>query len=130
MQPPLPSNEKFGWLFTAAFGCGAAYAFWKGATGWAAALATLAAVFFVVTIASPRRLTTLNRLWFKFGMQIGRIMSPIALGAIFFLLITPVSVATRLFGRDVLRLKKLAVNSYWVERNPTGPAPDSFKNQY
>jgi hypothetical protein len=72
----------------------------------------------------------LNKLWFGLGILLGKIISPIVLGIMFFILITPVALATRAFGRDELKLKKRNLNTYWVSRNPAGPAKDSFKNQY
>jgi hypothetical protein len=57
-------------------------------------------------------------------------VSPVVLGVVFFLLITPVAVCSRLAGRDALRLRKRSVQSHWVERVPKGPAADSFKNQF
>ena len=52
------------------------------------------------------------------------------LGILFFIVISPVAIVTRLFGRDVLLLRKRDVNSYWIERNPPGPQPESFKEQF
>jgi hypothetical protein len=75
-------------------------------------------------------LTPLNWLWYELGMLLGKIVNPIVLGFIFFVLITPVSIVTRLFGRDELRIKKRHVESYWIDRSPPGPPLDSFKNQY
>jgi len=64
------------------------------------------------------------------GHLLGRIVSPIVLGLIFFVLITPVALFGRVAGRDPLRLKPRAISSYWVKREPAGPTPDSFKNQF
>lgn len=60
----------------------------------------------------------------------GKIVSPIVLGLIFFTLLTPCAMIGRLFGRDELRLKLPNTESYWVERTPPGPDPDSFKNLF
>ncbi len=129
-QPPLPSNKKFGWLFTCVFAVAAADAYVKHSNIWLAVLLLLAAATAVVTVAAPRLLLPLNRLWFRFGIVLGKIVSPIVLGAVFFLLITPVSILTRVFGRDALSLKKREAVSYWIDREPAGPAPESFKNQF
>jgi hypothetical protein len=64
------------------------------------------------------------------GLLLGKIISPIVLGLIFFVLITPVSLVTRLFGRDELKMKKRSVESYWVDRSPPEPPSNTFKNQY
>jgi hypothetical protein len=127
----LPSNRKFGGLFTAIFAIAAAYFYFFAASGRVAlVLAALAALFAVATIAAPSLLAPLNRLWFQLGLLLGKIVSPLVLGSIFFLLITPVSLISRLFGRDELKMKKRTVSSYWVEREPPGPAPESFRNQF
>jgi len=60
----------------------------------------------------------------------GRVVSPLVLGILFFILITPVALFMRLIGRDALRIKKQQVNTYWIERNPPGPNPESFKDQF
>jgi hypothetical protein len=66
----------------------------------------------------------------QLGALMGRVVSPLVLGTIFFLLITPISMLARLFGRDELRLKKIDTSSYWIARAPPGPDGDSFKNQF
>lgn len=129
-QPPLPSNQKFGWLFALVCAVGAAYAYAKGYPLRVAVLAVFAAAFAGVTVLAPGLLAPLNRIWYRFGLLLGKIVSPVVLGAIFFLVITPVSLATRLFGRDPLRLKPRQAASYWIDRTPPGPAAESFKNQF
>lgn len=89
-----------------------------------------AALFLVAALVRPSLLAPLNKAWFELGLLLGKIVSPIVLGAIFFLLITPVAICSRFFGRDQLRLKKQKVNSYWVQREPIGPDAESFKNQF
>jgi hypothetical protein len=129
-KPTLPSNQKFGWFFAAVFALGGAYCIWKNYPQRAIALFVLAAVFAALTLIAPKALAPLNRLWFGLGLLLGRIVSPIVLGLIFFVMITPVALVTRIFGRDELRLKKRQVTSYWINREPNGPAPESFKNQF
>ena len=126
----LPTNRKFGWFFAAIFALFAAYAHWKS-WGEAATIALiLSTIFTVVSLVSPQLLSPLNRLWYGLGLLLGKIVSPIVLGMMFFLLITPISLITRLFGRDELKIKKRSVDSYWVDRSPPGPPSDSFRNQY
>jgi len=81
--------------------------------------------FFIPVILRP-----FNWVWYWLGQIMGKIVNPIVLGIIFFLLLTPVGVMGRLFGRDTLKLKRRQVDSYWIERDPIGPAPETFKNQY
>ncbi len=132
-QPPaeLPSNRKFGWLFTAIFsGLSAWLIFLSAHHIWALVFIALALVFALLTAVSPKLLTPLNFAWHKLGLLLGQIISPIVLGLIFFALITPVSLVTRLFGRDELKIKKRAAETYWIDRSPPGPSSESFKNQY
>jgi len=129
-QYQLPSNKKFGLFFTAIFLALALYSQWKANTSWVIGSLVLAVVFATVTALAPKLLTLPNKLWFSIGELLGKITSPIVLGIMYFLLITPIAIVTRKLGRDVLLIKRRDVNSYWVERSPVGPSPDSFKNQF
>ena len=130
-DPKLPSERSFGFLFVGVF---ALLAFYGAYKGWSSLLVSLLAVVSValllVTQMRPAFLAPLNKAWFKLGMLLGMIISPIVVGLLFFVLITPVAVVTRLFGRDALRLKAKTEGSYWIDRVPPGPASDSFKNQF
>ena len=132
-EQTLPSERSFGLLFGAVFVLLAAYGwFFKS---WSSvvelSLLGVALAFVLLGFVAPKILRPLNWLWFQLGQLLGKIVSPIVLGAIFFLLLTPVSLVTRLFGRDELRLKrKASQTSYWLDRAPPGPAPESFKNQF
>lgn len=130
---PLPSNTSFGGLFVVVFALLAGWAGWKGATPWAVGLAVAAVLFLLTTLVAPRLLTPLNRAWMALGHLLGRIISPIVLGVMFFGLITPVALVQRLSGRDALRLRAFRdpkVSSHWVRRDPAGPAPESFRRPY
>src|SRR4029077_4175934 len=95
---------------------------------WALAVAV---AFAACAWLAPQLLAPLNRLWFRFGELLHRIVSPVALGVIYFGAITPYAMVMRLFGRDELLLRKgPAGPSYWVRREPPGPPPDSFRNQF
>ena len=126
----LPTNLKFGWFFAAFFSALTAYAYWRGWSTATLVSLIIAILFAVATFLSPKLLTPLNKLWYGLGIFLGKIMSPIVLGLIFFLLITPVSLVTRMFGRDELKMKKRNVESYWTNRSLSGPQSDSFKHQY
>jgi hypothetical protein len=126
-----PSNRKFGFTFAVIFTAVSiygAFARWNPIVSglWALAGTT----FFLLAALAPQLLTSLNRAWFAFGELLGRIVSPLVLGALFFVLITPISIITRLFGRDELRLKRRAVASYWVLRQTPVLDPNSFKQQF
>ena len=108
-QPQLPSNKNFGWFFTLVFAIAASYGYFKLSGVWFPIMLTLSVLTATVTLTVPQFLTPLNRLWFELGVLLGKIVSPIVLGVIFFLLITPVSLLIRAFGRDALFLKKRKV---------------------
>ena len=97
---------------------------------WAALLGVLAVISILLAILAPAALHTLNRVWFKLGLLLGKIVSPVVLGVIFFLVIAPLGVAMRLFGRDELKLKARNDATYWKTRLPPGPRADSFANQF
>lgn len=127
----LPSNRNFGFLFAGVFALLSAYAAYQGTEpyrvyGWLIA----GMVVGLVAVIAPTALTPFNNAWMKLGELMGKVVSPLVLGVIFFVLITPIALLTRLFGRDELRLKKTNVSSYWIDRVPPGPAGDSFKNQF
>jgi hypothetical protein len=126
----LPSDKKFGLLFAAIFLVGAGYLFYRNHQLLAVLAGFVSCGLVVLAISWPYVLRPFNLLWFRFGNLLGLVVSPIVLGAIFFLLLTPVAVFLRLTGRDILGLKKTTQDTYWVNRNPTGPAPDSFKDQF
>lgn len=130
MKSTLPSNRSFGWTFTGLFVIAGIYGLWHGRGGlpWLLALAVLTAV---VTLTRERWLTPLNRGWMAFGELLGRIVSPIVLGVIFFAVFTPVGVVMRFFGRDAMyRRFDAAAKTYWVKRDPPGPADGSYRNMY
>jgi len=126
----LPSNRKFGLFFTAVFAVVFAYFYWSGQVEIGAAFALLAVVFAVVSVVRAELLLPLNKLWMRFGLLLGMIVSPIVLGAMFFLIFTPVAIGMRLFGRDELRLKMRNSQTHWKVRDPSGPSSESFKQQF
>ena len=84
-------------------------------------------IFLILGLINSRILTSLNKLWFKFGILLGKIVSPIIMGIIFFLVVTPIGFIMRILGKDVLNLKFNANKSYWIEK--TGPK-SKMKNQF
>jgi hypothetical protein len=128
--PTLPSEKKFGLFMSTVFFGLAIYAYFQGFTAGAVVSALIAGLLCAFALIAPDRLSRLNQLWFQFGLLLGKVVSPVVLGVMFFLLITPVAIVTRLLGRDALRLKRRSDNSHWVNRTPPGPSSDSFKNQF
>jgi len=127
----LPSNRSFGLLFAIVFLLVAGYSWFEQLTrAWVYFWLALSGLFLFLTFMAPGILLPLNKAWYRLGLLMGKVVSPIVLGILFFIVITPVAIVTRLFGRDVLLLRKRDVNSYWIERNPPGPQPESFKEQF
>ena len=119
----MPSDRKFGWTFAGLFLLfGALFHPWMIAVG--AALA-------VVTLTRAHWLAPIKHAWMRFGELLNRIVSPVVMAVIFFVVFTPVAVVRRLAGRDSLaRRFEPAAPTYWKRREPPGPAADSFKNLF
>lgn len=126
----MPTNRKFGMFFSVLFIGLGAYLAWVGRREVAYFLFIIGVSFGLVSTVASHWLLPLNRAWFRLGLLLGRIVNPIVLALIFFLLITPCALVIRLIKRDVLRLRMQKHDSYWVERSPSELAPESFKNQY
>jgi hypothetical protein len=91
----------------------------------------VAAPFCLATLVAPKLLAPVNRLWFRFGLILHRIVSPLMMAVIFYGVITPVGLVLRLTGKDPLRLRRDSSSaSYWIPREPRGPAPDGFPRMY
>ena len=127
----LPSNRRFGLTFCAVFLASGAYAAMKGhGAAVYVLLLAISVAFGGVALTVPRVLAPLNVLWFHFGVLLGRIVSPVILGIIYFGLLAPIASIARLLGRDELHLKRHSVPSYWINRNPPGPTGQSFTQQF
>ena len=126
----LPSNKKFGIFFTTVFVIVTVYLLQDGLSAIACFFAGLAAIFSGLAFIKPEALLPMNRLWMHFGMVLGRIVSPVILGLIFFIIFTPAGLLMRLSGRDELRLKVKSASSYWKERQSGEPSGESFKLQF
>ena len=112
----ISSNRSFGLLFFIVF---LAISLWplksqEDLRLWAFILAL---IFFVLGILNSKFLTPLNKLWMKFGIFLGSIISPVVMGVVFFIVVTPVGLITRFLGKDLLRIKKSKfVSTYWISR--------------
>ena len=84
-------------------------------------------IFLILGLLNSKILNPLNKLWFKFGMILGRIISPIIMSIIFFLIVTPISLIMKLLKKDLLNLKFNKTNTYWIEKS--GPK-SKMKNQF
>lgn len=124
------SERAFGLVFAVVFGAVALLPLFKGEPIrlWAG---IVAAVFLVAALAAPALLRPLNLLWFRFGMLLHKVVSPLIMGLLFFVTIMPIGLLMRAMGKDFLRLKfDPQASSYWIERHPPGPAPESMRNQF
>ena len=112
----ISSNRSFGLLFFIVF---LAISLWplksqEDVRLWAFILAL---IFFVLGILNSKFLTPLNKLWMKFGIFLGSIISPVVMGVVFFMVVTPVGLIMRFLGKDLLRIKKSKfVSTYWISR--------------
>ena len=125
----LPSNRKFGFFFTFVFALVAAYFFYSTKETWAYTFIASASIFLLMTLVKSDALLPLNKLWMRFGLLLGMIVSPIVLGVIFFGLFTPIAILMRLSGRDELRLKYAQKASHWISRGEPIKS-ESFKHQF
>jgi hypothetical protein len=126
----LPSERRFGALFAAVSSGIALFSLYKGSTTLASIQGLLGMGFAALAVLSPGVLAPLNRAWFQLGALMGRVVSPVVLGVLFFGLIAPIGCIGRWMGRDELRLRKHDRPSHWVDREPAGPTPDAYKNQF
>ena len=125
--PKLPSNRNFGTVFFLVFLIISLYplTFNEALAKWALVISI---IFLALGLINSKILTPLNRLWFKFGIFLGRIISPIIMALIFFLVVTPIGLIMRLLRKDLLNLKyNKKTKSYWIEKN--GPK-SKMKNQF
>ena len=122
----ISSNRSFGIVFFIVFLLIALFPLtYSGELSFWSAIISF--IFLVLGLLNSKILTPLNKLWFRFGVFLGKIISPIIMGIIFFLVVTPIGLIMRLLGKDVLNLKYNRSQSYWIEKN--GPK-SKMKNQF
>jgi len=124
------SDRSFGLVFAGVFLIVACWPlFYRELPRWWAL--GVSVVFAVIAVWKPALLAGLNRLWIKLGLLLGKVVSPVALGILFYCVVAPIGVLVRLTGKDPLRLKlDSGATSYWIPRKPPGPPPDSMINQF
>ncbi len=124
------SDRSFGLVFTAVF---AIIGLWPllgdgGVRIWSLAIC---AVFLATALLRPTLLKPLNRLWTEFGLLLHHVVNPIIMGLLFYLVVTPTGLVMRALGKDLLRLRfDRQAKSYWIERQPPGPAPEGMRDQF
>ena len=122
----ISSNRSFGIVFFIVFLLIALYplTYSQDIRIWSVIISL---IFFFLGLFNSKILTPLNKLWFKFGIFLGKIISPIIMGIIFFLVVTPIGLLMRLLGKDLINLKYNNNKSYWIEKK--GPK-SKMKNQF
>ena len=84
-------------------------------------------VFLILGLLNSKILFPLNKIWFKFGILLGKVISPLIMGLIFFVVVTPIGLLMRLFNKDLLNLKFNKSKSYWIEKSEP---KSKMKNQF
>ena len=122
----ISSNRSFGIVFFIVFLLIALYPLLKDndLRIWSLVISF---VFLVLGLINSKILTPLNRLWFKFGLLLGKFISPLIMGIIFFIVVTPIGIIMRLLKKDLLNLKYNKKETYWIDKS--GPK-SKMKNQF
>lgn len=124
------SDRGFGFVFAGFFEILAAMRWWKdhGGAGWFAAAGI---TMLLIALVRPTLLAPFNRVWTKLALLLSKIMNPVIMGILFFLVVAPIALLMRLFKKRPLALEfDPAAKSYWIERTPPAPLPGSMKNQF
>jgi predicted membrane metal-binding protein len=124
------SNRAFGLVFAAVLGIVGVWPFLRYGQPLRLWALCAALVFLGLAIFAQERLEPLSRLWFKLGLVLHSVVSPLIMGLLFFGAVTPMGFVMRVFGKDLLRLRRGSQRSYWIIREPKGPAAGSMKNQF
>ena len=111
----ISSNKSFGLVFSVVFLIISLFPLFKDGNIkiWAIVIAI---TFFILGLLNSKILSPLNKIWFKFGILLGNFVSPVIMGIVFFVVVTPTSLMMRMFGKNLLGLKKINKKSYWIER--------------
>jgi Saxitoxin biosynthesis operon protein SxtJ len=103
---------------------------WRGGRLWPWT-GGLAVLFLASSLLYPAVLNPLNRMWLKFGLLLHKVVNPIVMGLLFFGTVLPTGLVMRAIGKDLLRLKRQPdADSYWIGRQPPGPAAETMKDQF
>ena len=125
----LPSNFKFGLFFSFIFFISSLYFFYTNLLIYTYILLLSSAIFLILAIIKPSILQPLNYYWMRLGFFLGKIVNPIVMGIIYFLIISPYGIIIRLSGRDELFLKFEKKNSLWKNREKKSSVTN-FEHQY
>ena len=122
----LPTNRNFGSVFFLVFLIISLFPLLKNENIriWSIIIAL---AFLVLGLLNSKFLTPLNKIWFRFGIILGNFVSPIVMGIVFFVIVTPTSLIMRVLGKNLLNLKKGNKKTYWIERSKI---KSKMKNQF
>ena len=124
------SGRWFGAVMTAAFAVMSLLNWWHNGHSWHWT-GGIAVLFLAAALFRPAVLKPLNQLWLKFGLLLHKVVNPIVMALVFFGTVLPTGLIMRALGKDPLRLRRrFNVTSYWIERRPPGPAPETMKDQF
>jgi hypothetical protein len=126
MKRKISSNKSFGLVFFIFFFLVSIYPLFNHGElrYWAL---FISGIFLILGLLNSKILTPLNKTWFKFGILLGSIVSPIVMGIVFFAIVTPTSLIMRVLRKNLLNLKKDNKKTYWIERSKT---ESKMKNQF
>jgi hypothetical protein len=98
---------------------------------WSILLLAAALIIALLWWLVPRWLVPLNRAWFRFGLLLGRVVTPLVMGVVFFGVVTPIGLIRRVLAKDSLGLDAdSSADSYWIPRDPPGPEPEHIRRQF
>ena len=122
----LPSNRNFGIVFSIVF---LIISLWPLLSQndiriWSL---ILTGIFLVLGLINSKLLLPLNKIWFKFGILLGNFIAPIVMGIVYFMVVTPTGLIMKLFGKDLLNLKKNNKDTYWIDKDNLN---NDLKNQF
>lgn len=124
------SERSFGIVIAAALGLLSLLNWWHSGAAWPW-MSGVGALILIAALVVPAALKPLNWLWFKFGMLLHAVVSPLVMGLMFYLAVLPTGLVMRALGKDLLRLKhEPDSDSYWIVREPAGPPPETMKDQF
>ena len=122
----LPSNRNFGIVFSIVF---LVISLWpllsqNDVRIWSL---VISGIFLILGLINSKLLLPLNKIWFKFGLILGKFIAPIVMGIVYFMVVTPTGLIMKALGKDLLGLKKNKKNTYWLEKDNSN---NNLKNQF
>jgi hypothetical protein len=124
------SDRSFGIVMAAVFALLSLLNWWHNGYLWRWT-GGIAVVFIGAALLCPVLLRPLNWFWLRFGLLLHRVMNPIVMALVFFGAVLPTGLIMRAWGKDLLRLERQPdATSYWIERQPPGPTPESMRDQF